>query len=64
VLLELRVGPPADEILAATTELGADVIAIAWAQILEPGRARIVHHLLARSHMPLLFLPIERGERC
>jgi hypothetical protein len=62
VRLELRVGLPADEVLAAATALGADLLAIAWAQILEPGRARVVRHLLARSHVPLLLLPLGHEE--
>lgn len=59
VSLELRVGPPADEVLAAADALDVDLIAIAWAQILQPGRARVVKELLARSHIPLLFLPLD-----
>jgi nucleotide-binding universal stress UspA family protein len=62
VRLELRVGPPAEEILTATAVLHADLVAIAWAQILEPGRARIVRHLLARSRVPLLLLPVDRSQ--
>ncbi len=62
VSLELRVGPPAEEVLAAAAALGVDLVAIAWAQILEPGRARVVRQLLARSEVPLLLLPIDRSE--
>jgi hypothetical protein len=62
VRLELRVGRPADEVLAAADALGADVLAIAWAQVLEPGRAAIVRELLARSHVPLLLLPVDHSE--
>jgi nucleotide-binding universal stress UspA family protein len=62
VRLELRVGPPGDEILAAAATLGADVVAIAWAQILQPGRARIVRQLLAHSRVPLLLLPLDHGD--
>jgi len=58
VSLELRVGPPADEILAAAEALEVDLIAIGWRQILEPGHARVVKELLAHSHVPLLLLPI------
>lgn len=47
VQLELRVGSPAEEILEAVATLDADILAIAWSQILEPGRAVIVKQLLA-----------------
>jgi nucleotide-binding universal stress UspA family protein len=59
VHLELRVGPPATEVLAAAEALDADLLALAWAQILDPGRARVVRHLLAHSPVPLLLLPLE-----
>lgn len=62
VRLELRVGPTADEVLAAAADLHADLLAIAWAQILQPGRARVVKELLARSRVPLLLLPLGRAE--
>jgi hypothetical protein len=58
VNLELRVGPPDDEVLAATSSLHADLVALAWAQVLQPDRARVVRSLLARSHVPLLLLPL------
>ncbi|MFA5883582.1 MAG: universal stress protein [Acidimicrobiia bacterium] len=60
--LELRVGTPADEVLAAAQALDVDLVAIAWAQILEPGRARIVRELLARSRVPLLLLPVDHED--
>jgi nucleotide-binding universal stress UspA family protein len=56
--LELRVGVPADEVLAAAVAVHADLCALAWAQGLEPGRARVVRELLARSPIPLLLLPL------
>jgi len=58
VHLELRVGPPDDEVLAAADALGADLLALAWAQILDPGRARVVRRLLAHCPVPLLLLPL------
>lgn len=58
VHLELRIGPPADEVLAAAEALDADLLALAWAQILDPGRARVVRRLLAHSPVPLLLLPL------
>jgi nucleotide-binding universal stress UspA family protein len=59
VHLEMRVGPPADELLAATSALSADLVAIAWAQTLEPGRAQVVQQLLTCSRVPLLLLPLD-----
>ena len=56
--LELRVGQPADEVLSAAESLGVDLIAIAWAQILTHSHGQLVRELLARTHVPLLFLPL------
>lgn len=58
VQLELRVGVPADEILATAVALDADLCALAWARGLEPGRARVIKELLAHSPIPLLLLPL------
>jgi len=63
VNLELRVGEPADEVLAAVTAVHADLLAIAWAQVLQAGRARIVRQLLEQSPVPLLLLPVTAEER-
>jgi len=57
VVLEQRVGVPADEVLTAAVELDADLLVIGWAQEFEPGRAQVVKQLLAESPMPLLLLP-------
>jgi nucleotide-binding universal stress UspA family protein len=56
--LELRVGVPADEVLGAAVALDADLCALAWAQALGHGRARVVKELLAHSPIPLLLLPM------
>jgi nucleotide-binding universal stress UspA family protein len=58
VQLELRVGVPADEVLAAAVAAHADLCALAWAQGLEPGRARVIRELLTHSPIPLLLLPL------
>ena len=58
VVLEQRVGVPADEMLTAAVGLDADLLAIGWAQAFEPGRARVVKQLLAESPVPLLLLPL------
>jgi len=56
--LELRVGVPADEILAAAVAVDADLCVLGWAQSIEPGRAPVIKELLARSPIPLLLLPL------
>ncbi len=57
--LELRVGTPAEEILATAATRDVDLIAIVWGQRLESGRADVVKDLLAHSPVPLFFLPVE-----
>ena len=50
-------GDPGEEILrfAATHEI--DLVGLAWQQVLEPGRANVIKHLLERAPCPLLFVP-------
>jgi nucleotide-binding universal stress UspA family protein len=56
--LELRVGSPAEEIIAASTSLAADVIALGWPQSPEPGRGRVAREVLDRSHVPVLLVAL------
>jgi nucleotide-binding universal stress UspA family protein len=56
--LELRVGSPAEEIIAASTSLAADVIAVGWPQPPEPGRGRVASEVLDRSHVPVLLVAL------
>jgi universal stress protein family protein len=61
VRLELRVGVPAEQVLAVASEVGADLIALGWTQDLSPGRAKIVRPVIERSLIPVLLLPIAVG---
>jgi nucleotide-binding universal stress UspA family protein len=58
VSLEVRVGRPEEQILAAASELGADLIVLGWAQELEAGRAPTVREVLERGHTPVLLIPV------
>jgi nucleotide-binding universal stress UspA family protein len=59
VRLETRVGRPEDYILPVAQEAKCDVIALAWAQELAPGRARIVRDTLRHGTFPILFVPVK-----
>jgi nucleotide-binding universal stress UspA family protein len=58
VRLETRVGRPDQHILPVARELDCDLIALAWAQELAPGRASIVRETLRRGSIPVLLLPV------
>jgi nucleotide-binding universal stress UspA family protein len=58
VRLETRVGRPDQHILPVARELGCDLIALAWAQELAPGRASIVRETLRRGSTPVLLVPV------
>jgi hypothetical protein len=55
--LDLRVGHPATEVLAACDEPTIDMVLIVWSRDLSPGRAAVVRNLLKRSRVPLLLVP-------
>ena len=56
--LELRVGLPADEIMAAVDEVAPDIIAIGWPHSSEPGRGAVARQILDRSHTPVLLVAV------
>jgi len=56
--LEVRLGRPEEQILAVASEVGADLIALGWAQELEAGRAPTVRHVLERGPTPVLLIPV------
>jgi len=56
--LELRIGSPAEAIIAASTSLAADVIALGWPQSPEPGHGRVAREVLDRSHVPVLLVAL------
>jgi nucleotide-binding universal stress UspA family protein len=60
VRLEVRVGVPGQHVLSVAKEIGADMIALGWAQELGAGRAAIVREALERSSIPLLLIPVIR----
>jgi nucleotide-binding universal stress UspA family protein len=58
VRLVTRVGRADQYILPVAQETQCDLIALAWAQELAPGRARIVREALRRGSMPILLVPV------
>ena len=58
VTVELRVGRPAEEILAVAAETGAQLIALGWSQEIDWGRAPIVREVLERGRTPVLLVPV------
>ncbi len=57
VRLETRVGRPDQHIFPVARETDCDLIALAWAQELAPGRAIIVRETLRRGTIPVLLVP-------
>jgi hypothetical protein len=60
--LRLRVGVPADEIVAAVMDAKADLLILGWSQDLSLGRARVVRTALLESRRPVLLLPVRGHE--
>jgi nucleotide-binding universal stress UspA family protein len=56
--LELRLGVPADEILAAADKVSAQLLAIGWPQTSDPERGFVARELLARSPIPVLLVAV------
>ena len=56
--VQRRVGAPAEEIVAAVAETGADLLVLSWSQDLSLGRARVVRTALLESRRPVLLLPV------
>jgi len=59
VRLETRVGRPDQHILAVGRDTDCDLIVLAWAQELAPGRAKIVRDTLRRGTIPVLLVPVK-----
>jgi len=55
--LELRSGPAAEHVLDVAEAERADMIALAWSQRLEPGRAALVRHVVRNAAVPVLLVP-------
>jgi nucleotide-binding universal stress UspA family protein len=58
VQLETRVGRPDQIILPVAQETNCDLIALAWAQELAPGRASIVRETVGQGGIPVLLVPV------
>ena len=58
VRLVTRVGRPDQHILPVARDTNCDLIALAWAQELAPGRASIVRETLCRGAIPVLLVPV------
>lgn len=62
VNVELRVGRPEEEILAAAEEIDAHLIALAWSQEIDWGHAPVVRALLERGRIPVLLVPVRLAQ--
>jgi nucleotide-binding universal stress UspA family protein len=54
--LTLRIGDPADEVLATADELGADVIAVGWPHTTGPPHGHVARRIIQRSPIPVLLV--------
>jgi nucleotide-binding universal stress UspA family protein len=59
VRLETRVGRSAELVPLVAEQTAADLIALGWAQQLEPGRAPVVRATLERCRLPVVLVPVE-----
>lgn len=54
----VRVGVPADEILAAARQAAPDLLAIGWPQTDDPARGQVAREILRRSEVPVLVVAL------
>jgi nucleotide-binding universal stress UspA family protein len=54
--LELRIGPPADQILGTAEETGAELIAVGWPQAGGAHRGHVAREVLERTTLPVLLV--------
>lgn len=57
----LRVGDPGDQIAAYAEETDCDLVVMAWAGSMAPGRSAVVRRLLAHTRCPLLFVVAKKN---
>ncbi len=57
-LLELRIGDPATEVVAALESLQPDLIAVGWPHSSDPGRGTVAREILDRSPVPVLLVAV------
>jgi nucleotide-binding universal stress UspA family protein len=53
-----RAGPAGEVISAVAWEYGSELIVLGWSGGLDPGRARTVHSVLAKSPVPVILAPV------
>ena len=56
--LELRIGDPAEEILAAAEMVAPDLLAIGWPHSSDPERGTVAREILDRSPTPVLLVAV------
>jgi len=57
--IDLRTGPVGGRVLDAAADAAADLIVLSWSQDTSPGHAVVVQHVLERSPVPILLLPVD-----
>jgi nucleotide-binding universal stress UspA family protein len=57
--IELRTGSIARRVNDVCDEEHADLVVLSWSQDNSPGRAAVIHDVLAHSTVPLLLLPLQ-----
>lgn len=58
VRIELRIGAPADEVLAAIDMVGPDLVAVGWPHPGGADRGEVAREILAHCPVPLLLVPV------
>jgi len=58
VRLELRIGVPALEVLAAVESLQAELVAVGWPHTTDPSRGTVAREILERSSVPVLLVAV------
>jgi nucleotide-binding universal stress UspA family protein len=59
VRFEVRIGRREDVVPTVADEVNADIVALGWAQELEPDRTPVIRTMLTRSTVPLLLVPVQ-----
>lgn len=59
VVVELRCGDPAARVLDTAEQTDADLVALAWHQRLQTGRAEVVRRAVAEGRLPVLLIPVD-----
>ena len=58
VRIELRIGAPSDEVLAAIDLVGPELVAVGWPHPGGPDRGEVAREILAHCPVPLLLVPV------